>query len=199
MNTKALAKVNLDAGFRATILFAASLAFAAALPAQVPSGKDVVAPAAYASFDPVARGKSFELAVVLKIRPGFHINARPASEEYLIPTELRVEPPAGLHAGEIAYPKGQLHSFAFTKTQLSVYEDTVVLRLPLTAVETAPLGAQHIPLKIRYQACSNEVCLPPVTKDLDAAINVVAAGAVSKPAHSEFFTKAPPAAALAAH
>jgi DsbC/DsbD-like thiol-disulfide interchange protein len=199
MNRKAQAKVNRSAGFRTTIFFGAALAFAATLPAQVPSGKDVVTPTAYASFDPIARGKSFELAVVLKIRPGFHINARPASEEYLIPTELRVELPAGLHAGEIAYPKGKLHSFAFTKTQLSVYEDTVVLQLPLTALESAPLGAQHIPLKIRYQACSNEVCLPPVTKDLDAAINVVAAGAVSKPAHSEFFNKAPPAAALAAH
>jgi thiol:disulfide interchange protein DsbD len=183
----------------ATIFSAAILALAASLAAQVPSGKDVVAPTTYASFDPVARGKSFELAVVLKIRPGFHINARPASEEYLIPTELRAELPAGFHAGEITYPKGKLHSFAFTKTQLSVYEETVVLKLPLTALESAPVGAQHIPLKLRYQACSNEICLPPVTKDVDATINVVAAPSAAKPAHSEFFTKAPPAPALAAH
>src|SRR5215472_4189789 len=76
--------------------------------AQMPSGRDVVSPAVYASLEPVARASHFRLAVLLKIRNGFHINAREPSEDYLIPTELRVEPPAGFQAGAVAYPKGQL-------------------------------------------------------------------------------------------
>jgi len=155
---------------------------------QVPSGRDVVSPGVYASFEPVARGTSFALAVVLKIRPGFHINAREKSEDYLIATDLKAELPAGFQASEVSYPKGKLHSFAFSKKPLNVYEDTVILRLPLTALPTAPLGAQHIPLKLRYQACSTEICLPPVTVALDAALNVAASGA--KPAHAELFSPA---------
>jgi Disulphide bond corrector protein DsbC len=170
---------------------AALLVIVAALPSaqpQIPSGREVVAPTAYVSLEPIARGSSFQLAVVLKIRNGFHINARKPSAEYLIPTDLRANLPAGFKsAGEISYPKGELHTFAFTKTPLNVYEDKVVLRVPLTAQSDAPLGAQKIPLKLRYQACSQEVCLPPVTLDVDAPVTVAATSASSHPAHPELF------------
>lgn len=157
--------------------------------AQIPSGREVVSPAAFASLEPVARNASFQLAVVLKIRPGFHINARKPSAEYLIPTDLRLNLPAGFKsAGEISYPHGELKTFAFSKTPLNVYQDKVILRVPLAAQPDAPLGAQHIPLKLHYQACSNEVCLPPVTLDVDAAITVAATSASSRPAHPELFS-----------
>lgn len=174
--------------FSAALLGFFLLALAAAqTPAQeqVPSGRDVVSPSTYASLEPVARGSSFQLAVVLKIRPGFHINAREKSEDYLIATDLKAELPAGFQAGEVSYPKGKLHSFTFSKKPLNVYEDTVILRLPLTALPSAQLGTQHVPLKLRYQACSTEICLPPVTLAFDAALNVAASGA--KPAHPELF------------
>jgi len=155
---------------------------------QIPSGREVVAPSPYVSVEPVARGSNFQLAVVLKIRPGFHINARKPSAEYLIPTDLRANLPAGFKsAGEISYPKGELHTFAFTKTPLNVYEDKVILRIPLVAQPDAPLGSQKILLKLRYQACSNEVCLPPVTLDVDAPVTVAANAANSRPAHPELF------------
>ena len=175
----------------AIVVTALLLVLVAALPSaqpQIPSGREVVAPTAYVSLEPVARGSSFQLAVVLKIRNGFHINARKPSAEYLIPTDLRANLPAGFKsAGEIAYPKGELHTFSFTKTPLNVYEDKVILRVPLAAQPDAPLGAQKIPLKLRYQACSQEVCLPPVTLDIDAPLTIAATSANSRPAHPELF------------
>ena len=83
---------------------------------QIPAAKDVVKSEAYTSFEPVARGKEFQIAVVLKIRDGFHINARKPTLEYLIPTDLKVEPPAGYKAGDVTYPDGTLKSFTFSKT-----------------------------------------------------------------------------------
>jgi hypothetical protein len=169
----------------AAFLFAVSLALAPAAPSQVPSGRDVVKPEIYASLDPAARGSSFQVAVVMKIRPGFHVNAREKSEDYLIATDLKSELPAGFKAGEVAYPKGKLEQFAFSKIPLNVYQDTVTLFLPVTALASAPLGEQHIPLKLRYQACSSEICLPPVTLALDAVVNV--ATSAPKPSHLEVF------------
>jgi len=175
----------------AVVLTAALLVILAALPSaqpQIPSGREVVSPSAYVSLEPVARGSNFQLAVVLKIRNGFHINARKPSAEYLIPTDLRANLPAGFKsAGEVSYPQGELHTFTFTKTPLNVYQDKVVLRVPLTAQSDAPLGAQKIPLKLRYQACSQEVCLPPVTLDVDAPVTIAATAANSRPAHPELF------------
>lgn len=174
-----------------TIVGAFLMAIVAALPSappQGPSGREVVSPAAFVSREPVARGSAFQLAVVATIRPGFHINARQPSADYLIPTELRAELPAGFKtAGDACYPKGELHTFAFTKTPLNVYQDKFVIRLPLTALADAPLGAQKIPLKLRYQACSNEVCLPPVTRNVDATVTVAASAADSRAAHPELF------------
>jgi hypothetical protein len=154
---------------------------------QVPSGREVVKPEIYASLEPAARGSSFEIAVVMKIRPGFHVNAREKSEDYLIATDLKASFPSGFSGGEVSYPKGKLEKFAFSKIPLNVYQDIVILRMPVTALEDAPLGEQHIPLKLRYQACSSELCLPPVTLTLDATLNVVASASVAKPAHAEIF------------
>lgn len=153
---------------------------------QIPSGKDVVAPTAFASFDPVARGKEFRIAVVLKIRDGFHINSRNPTAEYLIKTDLKSDAPAGFKIGDTSYPPGEDRTFTFSKTPLNVYQGTIVLRMAVTALPDAPTGAQHISLKLHYQACNNEVCLPPVTLPVDATINVAASGA-SHPAHPELF------------
>ena len=154
---------------------------------KIPSPRDVVSSAVYVSADPAARGVPFQLAVVFKIRPGFHVNAREKSADYLIATDLRGEVPAGFKAGAVAYPKGELHTFTFAKTPLNVYQGTVTLRMPITALSSAPLGLQQIPLKLRYQACSTEICLPPVTIDLQATINIVVSAAAAKPAHAELF------------
>lgn len=165
------------------VLFAAGAA-------QIPSAKDVVAPSAYASFDPAARGHELQLAVVLKIRQGYHINARKPTLDYLIPTDLKLDLPSGLQAGEVAYPQGTLRTFAFSKSdKLNVYEGNAILRVPITVSADAPTGPQRIPLKLRYQACSNEVCLPPVTLSLTATVNVASSPSAAKPAHRELFPK----------
>ena len=172
----------------ASSLLAVALLLPAPAGSQTPSGKDVVAPEAYASHDPVARGMSFQVAVVLKIRNGFHVNAREVTEDYLIPTDLRAEIPAGFKLGTVAYPKGTLQTFTFSKSKkLNVYSGDVTILLPLTVLATAPLGPHRIPMKLRYQACSTEICLPPTTLKLDAPITVAASPSDAKPAHPEIF------------
>ncbi len=155
---------------------------------NIPRGKDVVAPRVYASLEPVPRGRSFELAVVMKIRPGFHVNAREVSADYLIPTDLKAELPQGFRAGNATYPKGTLRKFSFSPDKpLNVYEGTAVVRLTLTALADAPLGPQRIPLKLRYQACSHEICLPPVTLTLEAPLEIAPTGAAARAVHPEIF------------
>ncbi|HVH72101.1 MAG TPA: protein-disulfide reductase DsbD domain-containing protein [Candidatus Dormibacteraeota bacterium] len=166
----------------------ACAAFASATSSQVPSGRDVVKPEVYASMDPAGRGSSFQIAVVMNIRPGFHVNAREKSEEYLIATDLKAQLPTGFSSGEVVYPKGKLETFTFSKKPLNVYQGTMILRLPVNALATASLGEQHIPMKLRYQACSTELCLPPTTLPLDAVVNIAASVSEAKPAHVEIFS-----------
>lgn len=167
----------------------ACAALAAATNSQVPSGRDVVKPEVFASMEPAGRGGSFQIAVVMNIRPGFHVNAREKSEEYLIATDLKAQLPPGFTGGEVVYPKGKLETFTFSKKPLNVYQGKVILLLPVNTLAAAPLGEQHIPLKLRYQACSTELCLPPTMLPLDAAVNISADASAAKPAHAEIFAK----------
>jgi DsbC/DsbD-like thiol-disulfide interchange protein len=175
-------------------LLLSSLVVAAFFPgtagSQTPSGKDVVSPEAFASSEPVARGKMFQVAVVMKIRPGFHVNAREVTADYLIPTDLRVEAPDGFKLGEIVYPKGTLQTFTFSKDkQLNVYTNSVIIRFPLTVLPNAPIGERRLPLKLHYQACSSEICLPPVTLSLEATIHITDKPDAARPVHPELFSK----------
>ena len=156
----------------------------------MPSPNDVVAPSAFVSYEPVARGMAFQVAVVLKIRPGFHINARQVTYEYLIPTDLRANVPAGFKFEDVIYPKGTVRTFPFSRDKgLNVYTDTVILRLPLTVLPDAPLGPQHLAMKLRYQACNDEACFPPKTRDVEATLTVVASPSAAKSANPDLFPK----------
>src|SRR5258708_25962935 len=67
------------------------IAISATAPAQDTAfsrAASVLQPQAYVSLQPVPRGRAFEIAVVSKITPGFHVNAHEPSEEYLIPTKV---------------------------------------------------------------------------------------------------------------
>ena len=176
------------------LLFILVVVFGLIIPApagsQTPSGKEVVSPEAFVSYDPVARGKNLQVAVVMKIRPGFHVNAREVTADYLIPTDLRAEIPAGFKMGEITYPKGRLQNFTFSKDKkLNVYTNSVIIRVPLTVLATAPTGEQHLSLKLHYQACSDEICLPPTTLSLEASFRVTDNPGSARPAHAELFPK----------
>jgi cytochrome c biogenesis DsbD-like protein len=154
----------------------------------VPRANTLVTPSAYVSLRPVPRSRTFEIAVVLKVREGFHVNAHQVLEEYLIPTEVSAELPAGFRLIGIAYPKGTLRKFEFSESKLNVYEGSVTVRMKVEALGSAPLGLQSLPLKVRYQACSNEACFPPVNLPVTAELQVAERGAAARAVHAEIFS-----------
>ncbi len=150
-------------------------------------------PHAYVSLAPVPRGRTFDLAVVARIRPGFHINAHEASADYLIPTTLEASLPLGFRTLETIYPPGIPKKFEFSDVKLSVYEGSVTLRMRLLASAETPLGPQKLPLLLRYQACSEEACLPPVKIPVTAELEIAPAGAQARLANPAIFHSVPPA------
>jgi uncharacterized protein YcnI len=157
----------------------------------LPSPAAVVKPQTFVSIEPVPRGKSFEIAVVVEIVKGFHMNSHKPTDPYLIPTALTPVPPAGFDVADTLYPDGHQEKFSFSPNKpLNVYTGKVVLRLKLTANPDAALGATTIPITLRYQACNDTTCLQPVKIPVDAKFQVAAAGTKSHPAHADVFTGA---------
>jgi len=159
----------------------------------LPNPSSVVKPRAVASLDPVPRAREFEIAVVADIARGFHMNSHKPSDEYLIPTTLTPQLPAGFQLKDTIYPQGRLEKFSFSPNKpLDVYTGSVTLRLRLEAGANAPLGSLTIPITLRYQACNDAACLPPVKIPANVEIRVAAAGAKAQPMHPELFSGAVP-------
>lgn len=167
----------------------------AVLRAQEPSASStaaaVVKTHTYVSLDPVPRGKEFQVAVVVDINEAYHMNSHKPLDSYLIPTTLTPQLPAGFKLIDTMYPNGQDKKFPFSPDKpLNVYSGKVTLRMRLSAEESAPIGATSIPMTLRYQACNNSACLPPVKVPVNAQVQVSAAGTKGRALHPEIFSAA---------
>lgn len=156
---------------------------------SVPNPAAIVKPQTYVSLDKVPRGQTFEAAVVVHIARGFHMNSNKPLEDYLIPTTLTPNPPKGIKVLDTIYPPGEMKTFTFSpKKPLNVYTDSVTLRLKMAADTSAPLGAVPIPVTLRYQACNDTSCLPPVKVPVTVNLDVAAAGTKAHNVHAEIFS-----------
>jgi len=176
------------------VLLALAALIVSSAPAQdsaYPAAASVLQPQAYVSLQPVPRGRAFQIAVVAKISPGFHINAHVPSEDYLIPTKILADLSPGVFLVETTYPRGVMRAFRFSKTPLRVYEGSFTVLMKLRANGSAPLGPQKIGLTVGYQACNQDACLPPTKVAVTADLEIAAVDAPTHPAHADIFSAVP--------
>src|SRR5579871_5069831 len=155
---------------------------------DLPAASSVILPQAYVSIQPIPRGRAFEIAVVAKISPGFHVNAHQPSEDYLIPTKITADLLPGIFVVETTYPRGVMRTFRFSHTPLRVYEGDFTVKMKLRANESAPIGAQKLPLTVGYQACNQDACLPPTKLQLTADLQIAPVDTPPHPMHPEIFS-----------
>lgn len=180
----------------AAVLLLAGLAITPAAKAwqdsALPKPSSVVKPTVYVSLEPIPAGKEFQVAIVAQILQGFHMNSHKPSEDYLIPTTLTPEPPAGIQILDTIYPDGRNEKFSFSPDKpLNVYTGTVTLRLRVIAKSDAPTGPTDFPLTLRYQACNDTTCLPPVKLPITVKFEIAAATAKARAVHADIFAAAP--------
>ena len=96
--------------------------------------------------------RRFQLLV--EIEPGLHLQANPASADYLIPTEISASE-AELRG--VDYPVGERLDSAFASEPIAVYAGSIEI-----CGEVKGDGELHF----GYQACSDSGCLPVVRVDL---------------------------------
>lgn len=117
-------------------------------------------------------GNAAQAMVRLSIADGYHVNANPAAEKFLIPTTLEVMPEAGITVDNIVYPKSHTKKFSFAEKPLSVYEGDAVINLSLRAARAAARGAHALRAKIRVQPCDDEKCYPPATIETSIPLTI---------------------------
>ena len=105
-----------------------------------------------------------ELRVRASVQGGFHLNANHAAQG-MIPTTLSLAVPRDVDVtAEIDYPPGDERRFPFATEAIRVYdgEVTIIVRLDRPLPAGTVLRAA-----LTYQPCTEEACLPAVSKTLD--------------------------------
>ena len=117
-------------------------------------------------------GAPVRLAAVVEIDPGWHVNSHEPSFDYLIPTSLELDPPAGWTLGGIDYPPGEMQRFAFETRPLSVYDGRVTILARLRIGDAEAREAVPVSARLTFQACDDRSCLPPetLTRRLDVLL-----------------------------
>jgi suppressor for copper-sensitivity B len=135
------------------------------------------------AYDP---GAAARVAALVTIEHGWHVNSHKPSFEYLIPTVLDLELPAGWPQETVQYPAAKMKTFSFEPHPLAVYDDVVMVasfQLP----KGVKAGSYPLRASLRYQACNDSQCLPPVTAEARIDLKV---GPGGQPQNGSVFTKA---------
>jgi thioredoxin:protein disulfide reductase len=132
--------------------------------ASAQDAASVVSIRAMAPAEPLQAGKPALVSVELAIASPYHINSDRPLEAYLIPTSLEFEPIAGVAFGKIAFPAAPVKKLPVSDSPMAVYEGTIRISVEITP--DVSLQQKDIVLKgkVRYQACDDRTCLPPVRK-----------------------------------
>jgi DsbC/DsbD-like thiol-disulfide interchange protein len=117
-------------------------------------------------------GETAEATVRLDIASGYHVNANPATERFLIPTSLEVKPQAGITVDKIIYPKPLTKKFSFAETPLAVYEGDARITMTVRVPRDAAPGQHTLGARLRVQPCDDEKCYPPTTVETSIPVTI---------------------------
>jgi hypothetical protein len=109
------------------------------------------------------RGAAASIKIAVSLRSGYHVNSHSPNDEFLIPLTLRFDQAGPVKATEVNYPKPEQRDYGFSEKPVSVFTGNFVIITRLQAVAEAPAGAGVLAGKLRYQACTENLCLPPRT------------------------------------
>ena len=122
--------------------------------------------------DKVRKGRVTRATVLMDIPAGLHVQSNKPLDKFLVATKLDVETPSGMQVGPISYPRPVMRKLKFSKSMVAVFEGHAMLRFNVTVPANYSGGSGEIKGKLRFQACNDESCFPPITREVKMWLNV---------------------------
>jgi thioredoxin:protein disulfide reductase len=159
--------------FRSSLFIVIALLVPAAVHSTPPvqSSADVAVSGSIAP-DKVKKGRVTRASVTMDIPSGLHVQSSKPLDKFLVATKLDVETPTGMKAGPVSYPRALMRNLKFSKAAVAVYEGKATMRFNVTVPANYSGGAGEIKAKLRFQACNDDSCFPPVTREVKMWLNV---------------------------
>jgi thiol:disulfide interchange protein DsbD len=168
------------------LLVAAGLAVAgAARAADAPPVPDEIVALKVESASFAPSQQALEVVLAADIADGWHVNSHVPKSTSLVPTTLSVTAPPGFEIGDIEYPPGEEHTFAFAAGEtLDVYSKRVRFRIPVTVKTSFTQSGASFEAKLHYQPCDDSRCLRPADVSRTFLVKRPAAASSLRPASS---------------
>lgn len=123
-----------------------------------------------------APGSELAVAARVTIEDHWHVNSNTPSYDYLIPTELTLLLGDQVLESEVSYPPHKMQQFAFTEEPIAVYDGTFRIHAKTTVPIDVATGSLEVTGALRYQACDDRQCLPPITREATLTLEIGADG-----------------------
>jgi DsbC/DsbD-like thiol-disulfide interchange protein len=110
-------------------------------------------------------GQTVTIQFAAHIEKGWHLYALDQPSDGPIPTEISIAPAPQftLDAKKIDKPAAEkIHDENFGM-ETHLHSSPVVFGLPVTIAANVPVGKRQIEVSVRFQACSDKLCLRPTT------------------------------------
>jgi hypothetical protein len=118
-------------------------------------------------------GAKTTVHVPVGVASGYHVQANPAANKFLIPLELQLDDVDGLELGDPVYPRGQPYRLEGTTEDLLTYGGELEILVALEATGTAQLGEQRVNGTLHYQTCDSRMCFFPSSAPVRFTVTVV--------------------------
>ncbi len=115
-------------------------------------------------------GDAVTAKVQVQVQSGYHVNSNTPTDAYLIPLRLTWESTVW-QPGEVTFPKPVLEKYEFAEKALSVFTGNFEIVTKFKVPAEAPSGLNIVAGKLRYQACTNQMCLPPKTLEVKFSVD----------------------------
>lgn len=121
----------------------------------------------------LAAGAATHARVTLIVADGYHVQANPASDEFLVPLRLDLRGERGVRVGKPRYPRGRPYRLPGADMDWMIYNGTLEIAVPLEAQEKAPEGEHVLRGALHYQACDEGRCFFPASVPVTLPVRVV--------------------------
>ncbi|MFH1301904.1 MAG: DUF255 domain-containing protein [Planctomycetota bacterium] len=154
---------------------------------QTEQKKNLVSAKAYLSVDKLPAGKTCQVAIVLTIEEGWHINTNPSSPDFLVPTTFTVKSMQNIKLTNVKYPGGHAFNVEGFDQPLQVYEKQAIVRGTLEIPADAAGKEEQLELNVKYQACNDKTCIRPTTVSLKGKFRIAKPGEPVKQLNQQWF------------
>lgn len=150
----------------------------------------------------VSPGQVFTAVLHADVSPGWHLYSMTRYPEGALapqPTTIAVtDNPVFAGAGEVRQPAPEVSFDENFEIDTEYFEGRVDFEIPVRVADGAAEGTHPLPVRVRFMACNDRLCLPPTVQNLSAQLQVAsspAAGAIAAAGDAKPETAEAPGAA----